>query len=51
MLSLSEIKNWHNRSFLVLWWVAFKDLFDQLIILLCEFEGNAGIVLGTISVL
>lgn len=51
MLSLSEIENWHDGSFLVLWRVAFEDLFDELVVLLRKLEGNIGIVLGRIAML
>ena len=51
MLSLSKIKNWHHGRFLVLGWVAFEDFFDELVVLLCELEGDVGIVFGGISML
>jgi hypothetical protein len=31
--------------------VSFEDLFDELVVLLVELEGNAGIVLGGVSML
>ena len=51
MLSLSEIEERHDSGFLVLWWVSFEDLSDELIVLLGEFEGSIRIVLGCISML
>jgi hypothetical protein len=51
MLSLSEIQKGHHSCLFVLGRVAFKDLIDELVILLCEFEGNAGIILRGISML
>jgi hypothetical protein len=51
MLSLSEIQKGHHGCLLVLGRVAFEDLIDELVVLLCELEGNAGIVLGGISML
>ena len=32
-------------------WVAFQDLVDELVVLLGELEGDAGVVLGRVSVL
>ncbi len=51
MLPLSKIQNGHNRSFLVLWWVALEDLFDELVVLLVELEGDIRIVFGSVSML
>jgi hypothetical protein len=51
MLSLSEIEDWHDRSFLVLRRVAFEDLFDELIILFRELEGYIRVVFGGVSML
>lgn len=39
MLTLSNVKQWHYCSFLVLWWVSGEDLLDELFILLGELEG------------
>lgn len=51
MLSLSEIEDWHDGGFLVLWRVAFENLFDELVVLLCELEGCVRIVSGGIPML
>lgn len=51
MLSLPEIENWHDSSFLILWRVAFEDLLDKLVVLLRELEGNVRIVFGGIAML
>jgi hypothetical protein len=51
MLSLSEIQKGHHSCLFILGRVAFQDLIDELVILLCELEGNAGIVLRGISML
>jgi len=51
MLSLSEIENGHHRGLFVLGWVPLEDLFDELVVLLVELEGDVGIVLGGISML
>jgi hypothetical protein len=32
-------------------WIAFQDLIDEPVVLLCELEGNASVVLGGISML
>jgi hypothetical protein len=51
MLPLTEIKEGHNGSFFVLWWITFKDLFYEPLILWGEFEGNGGVIVVGISVL
>lgn len=51
MLSLAQIQKGHHGCLFVLGWVAFQDLIDELVVLFRELEGNAGIVLGGISVL
>lgn len=51
MLALSQVENRHNGSFFVLWWIALEDLFDELIVLFCELEGDVGIVFWRVSVL
>jgi hypothetical protein len=51
MLSLSEIKNGHHGCLLVLWWVPFEDLIDELVVLLGELEGNLCVVFGSVAVL
>lgn len=51
MLSLSKVEYRHNGSFLVLWWVALQDLFDDLVVLLGEFKWDIGIVFWRVSVL
>lgn len=51
MLSLSKIQQWHHSCFLVLWGVALQDLFDELIVLLGEFEGDVRVVVGSITML
>jgi hypothetical protein len=51
MLSLPEIQQGHHGCLFVLRWIAFQDLIDELVVLFCELEGNAGVVLGGISML
>jgi hypothetical protein len=51
MLPLTEIKEGHNGSFFVLWWITFEDLFYEPLILWGEFEGNRGVIVVGISVL
>ena len=51
MLSLAQIQKGHHGCLFVLGWVAFQDLIDELVVLLRELEGDAGIVLRGISVL
>jgi hypothetical protein len=51
MLPLTEIKEGHNGSFFVLWWIAFEDLFYEPLILWGEFEGDRGVIVVGISVL
>lgn len=50
-LALTEIEKWHHSGFLVLWWVAGEDLFDDGLVLGGEGEGNGGVVLGGVAVL
>lgn len=49
MLSLAEVENWHDSSFLVLRWIAFEDLLNELVVLLSELEGDTRIIFGGIS--
>jgi len=51
MLSLSEIQQGHHGCLFVLRGVAFQDLINEPVVLLCELEGNACVVLGGISML
>ena len=51
MLSLSKIEYGHHGSLLVLGWISLEDLFDELVVLLVELEGDVGVVLGGISML
>jgi hypothetical protein len=51
MLSLSEIENGHHGCLLVLWWIPFEDLINELIVLLCKLEGNLSVVFGSVAVL
>ena len=51
MLSLSEIEKGHNSRLLVLGRVSLKDLIDELVVLFCKLERDAGIVHWGISVL
>ena len=51
MLPLSQIQDWHHSSLLVLWWIAFEDLLDELVVLLIELEGDVEIVFGSVSML
>ena len=51
MLSLSEVEDGHHGRLLVLGWVALEDLFDELIVLLCELEGDVRVVFGGITML
>lgn len=51
MLTLAQIQNGHNRSFLVLGRIALEDLGDDLIVFLGESEGKTGIVIGGVAML
>lgn len=51
VLSLSEIEQRHDGRLLVLGRVALEDFIDDLVVLLGELEGNAGVVDLGISVL
>lgn len=51
MLTLAEIQEGHDSSLLVLRGVTGEDLFDELVVLLGELEGEGGIVLGGVAVL
>lgn len=51
MLTLAKVQDWHHRSLLVLWRVAFEDLVDELVVLLVELEGDAGVVVVGVTVL
>lgn len=50
-LALAEVEKWHHGGFLVLWWVAGKDLADDGLVLGGEGEGDGGVVLGGVAVL
>jgi len=51
VLTLSQIQNWHNGSFLVLGRVSLEDLGDDLVVFLGELEGDAGIIFGGVAML
>lgn len=51
MLTLTEVQEGHDSSLLVLRGVTGEDLFDELVVLLGELEGEGGIVLGGVAVL
>ncbi len=51
MLSLPQIQKGHHGCLFVLGRIAFQDLIDELVVLLCELEGDASIVLRGISML
>lgn len=51
ILSLAQVKDGHDSSLSILGWIAFHDLLDHFLVLRGEFEGDAGIVLGAVSVL
>jgi len=51
MLSLSQVQKGHHGCLFVLGRIAFQDLIYELVVLLRELEGNAGVVLRGISVL
>jgi hypothetical protein len=51
MLSLSKIQKGHYGCLFVLGRIAFEDLIDEPVILLCELEGDAGIILRGITML
>jgi Txe/YoeB family toxin of Txe-Axe toxin-antitoxin module len=51
MLSLSKIQQRHHGCLFVLWRITFEDLIDELVVLIRELEGDAGIVLGGVSML
>jgi hypothetical protein len=51
MLTLSEVEQRHNGRLLVLRRIPFEYLIDELIVLLSELEGYAGIIFGGISML
>lgn len=50
-LALAKIEQRHNSCLLVLWWIAGKDLLDNLLILLAELEWDGGVVLSGVAVL
>jgi hypothetical protein len=51
VLTLAEIEKWHHCRFLVLRWVASKNLSNELLIFRSELERYRGIVLGRVSML
>lgn len=51
MLSLTKIEERHHGSLLILRWISLEDLGDDCFILRRELEGDAGVVLGGVSVL
>lgn len=51
MLALAEVQQRHDCGLLVLWWVPLEDLGDDGFILGGKFEGDAGVVVGRVSVL
>lgn len=51
MLPLTEIKDWHNGSFFVLRGVSAQDICYEFFVLGSEFEGDGGVVVGSIAVL
>lgn len=51
VLALAQVQQWHDCGLLVLWWVPLEDLGDDGFILGGKFEGDAGVVVGCVSVL
>jgi len=51
VLTLAEVQDGHDCGLLVLWWVPLEDLGDDGFILGGKFEGDAGVVVGCVSVL
>lgn len=51
MLPLSKIEQWHHSRFLVLAGIPAKHLLDELLVDRIEFEGNIGVVIGSVAVL
>lgn len=51
VLALAEVEDGHDGGLLVLRRVPGQDLFDEHIVLLGEFEGDAGVVVGGVAVL
>jgi hypothetical protein len=51
ILSLAEIKKRHDGSLLVLRRIALHNLFNSLLVVLVEFERNAGIIFRSVAVL
>ena len=51
MLPLPKVEEWHHGGFLILGWVAFEDLVDQLLADGGELERYLRVVVGGISVL
>lgn len=51
MLSLAKIQKRHDGCLLILRWVLLYDFFNALLILRIEFEWNASIVIGCITML
>jgi len=50
-LPLPKVKERHHGGFLILWWIAFEDLIDELFVGGGEFERYLRIIIGSISVL
>ena len=51
VLALAEIEQGHDGRLLVLRRVALDDLFDDLLIVCRELEGNIGVVVGGVAML
>jgi len=51
MLTLSQIQNWHYRSFLVLRRISLEDLGDDLVVFLSELEWNTGVIFRGVAML
>jgi hypothetical protein len=51
VLALSEVQQRHDGRLLVLWWVPLEDLGDDGFIFGGKFEGDAGVVVGCVSML
>lgn len=51
MLALAKVQDWHHSSLLVLRRVALEQFGDDGLILWREFEGDIGVVIGSVAVL
>jgi len=51
VLSLAEVEERHDGGLFVLRWVAREDLFDELLVLGVELEGDTEVVLWTVTML